>query len=99
MEPMFIVMYLSRSCLKEGISGKSLDSMSLKLKVATRSQDPKLLANAMRSYPWEKNLTPKIVQFVPGLLKPILVHCLCKVTSLHYCTLIHSHFLQTLHKL
>ena len=52
----YIYIYISRSCLKEGISGKCINSTFLKSKVATRSQYPKLLANAMRLYPWGEKI-------------------------------------------
>ena len=40
-----------KSWSKGGYTGKGLDFASLKLKVAARGRDPKLLADAMKSYP------------------------------------------------
>ena len=39
-----------RLWLRDGSTGKGIDSMSLKLKVAARCGDLKLLADAMKSY-------------------------------------------------
>lgn len=40
-----------RAWLKGGSNGKGHDSTYLKLKAATNCGDPKMLANAMKSYP------------------------------------------------
>jgi hypothetical protein len=40
-----------RSWLKGGYTGKGFDSVSLKLKIVVKCGDPKLLADAMKSYP------------------------------------------------
>ena len=40
-----------RSWLRVGSTGKGLDFASLKLKAAARCGDPKLLVDAMKSYP------------------------------------------------
>lgn len=45
--------------LKCGSTGKKLDSASLKLKVAVRCGDPKLLVDAMKSYLGAKDLNTR----------------------------------------
>jgi hypothetical protein len=39
--------------------GEGLDSASLKLKAAARCGDPKMLADAMKSYPWAEDVNTK----------------------------------------
>ena len=46
--------------LKMGHDGKYHDLASLKLKVASRCGDPKILADAMKSYPGQKTSTLEI---------------------------------------
>ena len=48
-----------KSWLKGGFTGKGLDFASLKLKVDARIRDPKLLANAMKSYSGLEDLNTK----------------------------------------
>ena len=55
----FIQIVNYRSWLRGGPTGKGLDSASLKLKVAARCGDLKLLADAMKSYPGAEDLNTK----------------------------------------
>jgi len=48
-----------RSWLRGGSTGKGPDFVSLKLKVVGRCEDPKLLADAMNSYPSAEDLNTK----------------------------------------
>jgi hypothetical protein len=48
-----------RSWLRGGFTGKGPDFASLKLKVAARCGDPKLLADAMKSYPGVEDLNTR----------------------------------------
>lgn len=52
----FIQIANSRSWLKEGSIGKGLDSPSLKLKIASRCGDPKILVDGMKFFHGAKDL-------------------------------------------
>jgi hypothetical protein len=45
--------------LKGGYDGKNIDSTSFKFKTAAKCRDPKMLVDAMKSYPWTEDVNTR----------------------------------------